>query len=55
MQLILKLNTLFEKDNIGNVALDEIKIILSEIDREEISEKYLDFYDYYLKKEEDDF
>ena len=54
MQLILKLNALFEKDNIGNVALDEIKIILSEIDREEISEKYLDFYDYYLKKEEED-
>jgi len=54
MQLILKLNALFEKDNIGNVALNEIKIILSEIDREEISEKYLDFYDYYLKKEEED-
>jgi len=54
MQLILKLNAFFEKDNIGNVALNEIKIILSEIDREEISEKYLDFYDYYLKKEEED-
>ena len=51
MQLILKLNALFEKDNIGNVALNEIKIILSEIDREEISEKYLDFYDYFLKKD----
>ena len=54
MQLILKLNTLFEKDKIGNVALEEIKNILSEIEREEISEKYLDFYDYYLKKEEED-
>ena len=54
MQLILKLNTLFEKDNIGNVALDEINIILSEKDREEISEKYLDFYDYYLIIKEED-
>ena len=54
MQLILRLHNLFEKDGIGNVALNEIKIILTEIDRDEISEKYLDFYDYYLKKEEKD-
>jgi len=54
MQLILRLHNLFEKDGIGNVALNEIKIILVKIDREEISEKYLDFYDYYLKKEEKD-
>jgi len=54
MQLILRLHNLFEKDGIGNVALNEIKIILVKIVREEISEKYLDFYDYYLKKEEKD-
>ena len=54
IKLIFRLNGLFEKDNIGDAAYDEIKNILSEIDRDELSEKYLNFYDYYLGKKEEE-
>ena len=54
-KLIKKLNDLFEKDNIGNAFLYEMKLILSQIDKNEVPENYLSFYNYYLNlnKEEE--
>ena len=52
MKLILKLNELFENDNIGLAFSNELKSILSTIEREDVPEKYLRAYDYYLKKED---
>ena len=52
MKLILKLNELFENDNIGLAFSNELKSILSTIEREDVPEKYLSAYDYYLKKED---
>ena len=54
-KLVKKLNDLFEKDNIGNAFLYEMKLILSQIDKNEVPENYLSFYNYYLNlnKEEE--
>ena len=52
MKLILKLHELFENDNIGLAFSNELKSILSTIEREDVPEKYLSAYDYYLKKED---
>jgi len=46
--LIKKLNDLFEKDNIGNALLYEMKLILSQINEQDVPEDYLGFYNYYL-------
>ena len=52
MKLILKLHELFENDNIGLAFSNELKSILYTIEREDVPEKYLSAYDYYLKKED---
>ena len=54
MELILKLNELFARDNISPAFSNELKSILSKIEREDVPEKYIDVYDYYLKKEEEE-
>lgn len=46
--LIKKLNDLFEKDNISNALLFEMKLILSQINEQEVPEDYKGFYNYYL-------
>lgn len=46
--IIKKLNDLFEKDNISNALLFEMKLILSQINEQEVPEDYKGFYNYYL-------
>ena len=53
-KLIKKLNDLFEKDNIGNAFLYEMKLILSQIDKNEVPENYLSFYNYYLNLDKEE-
>jgi hypothetical protein len=51
--LIKKLNDLFEKDNIGNAFLYEMKLMLSQINEKDVPENYLGFYNYYLNLDEE--
>ncbi len=53
-KLMKKLNDLFEKDNIGNAFLYEMKLILSQIDKNEVPENYLSFYNYYLNLDKEE-
>jgi len=45
IDLLILLNDLFEKDNIKRVVYDESVSILSEIDKNDVSEKHVPFYD----------
>ena len=50
IKLILKLNDEFEKDQISAAFKGEIYSILSEISKDEISNKYKSFYEFYVNK-----
>ena len=45
IDLLILLNDLFEKDNIKRVVYDESVSILSEIDKNDVSERHVPFYD----------
>ena len=57
LNLLILLNDLFKKDDIENAFSEELSSILSDIEEEDVSSKYLGFYQtkINLPKEEEDF
>ena len=52
LELLKTLKNIFEKDGIGNAFEEELKIFLTQIEKEDIPSNFTTFYENYIKTDE---